>query len=142
MTAVACAGQTASTGYIQRRLVKAMEDVIIRYDGTVRNSCGDVIQFLYGEDGMDGQGIEDQKLPALKLSEKVLLVWLWSVVVPRTPPALPSFSLAVQDLREKYGYDLDAPRWTPNWLEPDTLNKLRTDMEARQLIDSEWETLR
>ena len=31
-----------------------------RYDGTVRNSAGDVVQFLYGEDGMDGVRIEGQ----------------------------------------------------------------------------------
>jgi len=108
--------KTASTGYIQRRLVKAMEDVMIKYDGTVRNSCGDVIQFLYGEDGMDGQGIEDQKLPALKLNEK--------------------------ELQDKFGYDLDAPRWTPDWLEQETLNHLRTNMDARKLIDMEWDNLR
>lgn len=33
-----------------------------RYDGTVRNSGDNVIQFLYGEDGMDGTAIESQKL--------------------------------------------------------------------------------
>jgi hypothetical protein len=31
-----------------------------RYDGTVRNSAGDVVQFLYGEDGMDAVRIEGQ----------------------------------------------------------------------------------
>jgi DNA-directed RNA polymerase beta' subunit len=46
--------KTAETGYIQRRLVKALEDVMVAYDGTVRNSLGDVVQFVYGEDGMDG----------------------------------------------------------------------------------------
>ena len=30
------------------------------YDGTVRNSCGDVLQFVYGEDGMDGTAVESQ----------------------------------------------------------------------------------
>ncbi|KAE9384544.1 beta and beta-prime subunits of DNA dependent RNA-polymerase [Gymnopus androsaceus JB14] len=45
--------KTAETGYIQRRLVKALEDVMVCYDGTVRNSLGDLIQFVYGEDGMD-----------------------------------------------------------------------------------------
>ncbi|KAL8792567.1 MAG: hypothetical protein Q9182_007688, partial [Xanthomendoza sp. 2 TL-2023] len=39
--------KTAETGYIQRRLVKALEDVMSKYDGTVRNSLGDVVQFLY-----------------------------------------------------------------------------------------------
>lgn len=57
--------KTSETGYIQRRLVKALEDVMIKYDGTVRNSLGHVIQFLYGEDGMTGELIEDQKVDTL-----------------------------------------------------------------------------
>ncbi len=40
--------KTAETGYIQRRLVKSMEAVMVQYDGTVRNNTGDIIQFLYG----------------------------------------------------------------------------------------------
>jgi hypothetical protein len=47
-----------------------------------------------------------------------------------------------QDLHDKYVYDLDLPRWKPDWLEQETLDQLRTDLEARQLIDAEWETLR
>ncbi|KAL4260389.1 DNA-directed RNA polymerase subunit [Pleurotus pulmonarius] len=54
--------KTAETGYIQRRLVKALEDVQVCYDGTVRNSLGDLIQFVYGEDGMDGAFIEKQNI--------------------------------------------------------------------------------
>ncbi|KAK4688584.1 DNA-directed RNA polymerase II subunit RPB1, partial [Tremellales sp. Uapishka_1] len=52
--------KTAETGYIQRRLVKAMEDLKVCYDGTVRNSGGDILQFTYGEDGMDGAAMEKQ----------------------------------------------------------------------------------
>ncbi|KAL0264304.1 DNA-directed RNA polymerase II core subunit rpo21 [Diplodia seriata] len=52
--------KTAETGYIQRRLVKALEDVMAKYDGTVRNSLGDIVQFVYGEDGLDGVYIEKQ----------------------------------------------------------------------------------
>ncbi|KAI0473760.1 DNA-directed RNA polymerase II subunit RPB1 [Xylariaceae sp. FL0804] len=54
--------KTAETGYIQRRLVKALEDVSAKYDGTVRNSLGDIIQFIYGEDGLDGMQIEKQPM--------------------------------------------------------------------------------
>ncbi|KAH9893034.1 beta and beta-prime subunits of DNA dependent RNA-polymerase [Xylariomycetidae sp. FL2044] len=54
--------KTAETGYIQRRLVKALEDLSAKYDGTVRNSLGDIIQFIYGEDGLDGTIIEKQTL--------------------------------------------------------------------------------
>ncbi|EGO19737.1 DNA-directed RNA polymerase II, subunit 1 [Serpula lacrymans var. lacrymans S7.9] len=62
--------KTAETGYIQRRLVKALEDVMVCYDGTVRNSLGDLVQFVYGEDGMDGAFIERQKIDTFALSDK------------------------------------------------------------------------
>jgi DNA-directed RNA polymerase II subunit RPB1 len=60
--------KTSTTGYIQRRLVKAMESVSARYDGTVRNGAGEIIQFLYGEDGMDAVWIEKQKFDLLDMS--------------------------------------------------------------------------
>lgn len=47
----------SETGYIQRRLVKSMEDVMVKYDGTVRNCLGDILQFLYGEDGVCTRGL-------------------------------------------------------------------------------------
>mmetsp|Transcript_5565 Transcript_5565/g.8472 ORF Transcript_5565/g.8472 Transcript_5565/m.8472 type:complete len:1747 (-) Transcript_5565:289-5529(-) len=61
--------KTSDTGYIQRRLVKAMETVIARYDSTLRNSYGCVMQFLFGEDGMDAQRIEKQYFDFYKLGE-------------------------------------------------------------------------
>ncbi|KAL2154984.1 hypothetical protein VTH82DRAFT_3660 [Thermothelomyces myriococcoides] len=62
--------KTAETGYIQRRLVKALEDAEARYDGTVRNSLGDIIQFVYGEDGLDALYIERQRVDHMNLSNK------------------------------------------------------------------------
>ena len=53
-------------GYIQRRLIKAMESVMVAYDGTIRNSVNQVIQLRYGEDGMDATHIEFQNMPSLK----------------------------------------------------------------------------
>lgn len=35
--------KTATTGYIQRRLVKSIEDIMAKYDGTVRDSRGNII---------------------------------------------------------------------------------------------------
>ncbi|OMJ92206.1 hypothetical protein SteCoe_5081 [Stentor coeruleus] len=64
--------KTSETGYIQRRLMKALEDVMVKYDGTVRNSAGNILQFLYGEDGMAGEYIEDQVLETLKLDYESL----------------------------------------------------------------------
>ena len=57
--------KTSETGYIQRKLVKAMEDFKIAHDGTVRNAAGTIVQFLYGDEGMDPIKIERQKLPHL-----------------------------------------------------------------------------
>lgn len=45
--------KTSRSGYLQRCLVKHLEDLKVGYDFTVRNSGGDVIQFLYGEDSLD-----------------------------------------------------------------------------------------
>eukprot|EP00180_Rhodochaete_pulchella_P001454 Plantae.Rhodophyta-Rhodochaete_pulchella.ctg227.p1 GENE.Plantae.Rhodophyta-Rhodochaete_pulchella.ctg227~~Plantae.Rhodophyta-Rhodochaete_pulchella.ctg227.p1 ORF type:complete len:1671 (-),score=231.97 Plantae.Rhodophyta-Rhodochaete_pulchella.ctg227:2291-6790(-) len=64
--------KTSETGYIQRRLMKAMEDIMVKYDSTVRNSAGQVIQFLYGEDGMDGVMFEKQSLKSLRMSNKAM----------------------------------------------------------------------
>ena len=62
--------KTSETGYIQRRLVKALEDVMVKYDGTVRDSMGKVVQFLYGEDGMAGEYLEKQELPILRTNNR------------------------------------------------------------------------
>ncbi len=45
--------RTQQSGYMQRRLINALEHLRIEYDRTVRSSVGDIIQFRYGEDGVD-----------------------------------------------------------------------------------------
>jgi DNA-directed RNA polymerase subunit A' len=45
--------RTQQSGYMQRRLINALEHIRLEYDGTVRDSAGDIIQFMYGEDGVD-----------------------------------------------------------------------------------------
>ena len=54
--------KTADTGYIQRQLVKAMEDLVTQNDGTVRDSKMNILQFHYGEDGINSTKIENQSL--------------------------------------------------------------------------------
>jgi DNA-directed RNA polymerase II subunit RPB1 len=53
--------KTSDTGYIQRKLVKLMEDIHVEQDSTVRdiNSC--IVQFSYGEDGIDAIHIENHE---------------------------------------------------------------------------------
>ena len=45
--------RTQQSGYMQRRLVNALEHLKVEYDLTVRDPHGHIIQFLYGEDGVD-----------------------------------------------------------------------------------------
>ena len=60
--------KTSQTGYIQRRLVKGLEDLKVEYDGTVRNNMGKIIQFTYGEDGIDTTRVENQNIPLVNMS--------------------------------------------------------------------------
>ncbi|HTT35783.1 MAG TPA: DNA-directed RNA polymerase subunit A' [Thermoplasmata archaeon] len=45
--------RTSRSGYMQRRLINALEDLKVAEDGTVRNTAGTVIEYRYGEDGID-----------------------------------------------------------------------------------------
>jgi len=53
--------RTSQSGYLQRRLVNALQDLEVQYDGTVRDTRGMVVQFLYGEDGVDAMKSEYSK---------------------------------------------------------------------------------
>ena len=60
--------KTSQTGYIQRRLIKGLEDLKVEYDMTVRNNKNKVIQFSYGDDGFDPVKVENQFLPILQMT--------------------------------------------------------------------------
>ena len=62
--------KTAETGYIQRQMVKAMEDLVTQHDGTVRDARGCIVQFHYGEDGISSTKVESQNLPIHSLSDE------------------------------------------------------------------------
>ena len=55
--------KTAETGYMARRLMKALEDLSMQYDNTVRNSEQTVVQFSYGDDGLNPQVMEKGDRP-------------------------------------------------------------------------------
>ena len=61
--------KTATTGYIQRRQMKAMEDNRVCYDGTVRNAQGAIVQFIYGGDGNDACRVEKLNLKCITDSD-------------------------------------------------------------------------
>ncbi|PIB03160.1 DNA-directed RNA polymerase II subunit rpb1 [Cercospora beticola] len=111
--------KTAETGYIQRRLVKALEEIMIKYDGTVRNSLGDILQFVYGEDGLDATFIEGQALSIIKQSHSAF--------------------------DKKYKIDVINPTSKNQTLSPnvlETAGELQGDVEVQELFDQEYEAIR
>ncbi|MCJ1358831.1 MAG: DNA-directed RNA polymerase II subunit RPB1 [Icmadophila ericetorum] len=107
--------KTAETGYIQRRLVKAMEDVMAKYDGTVRNSLGDIVQFVYGEDGLDGVHIEHQKVDIINCSN--------------------------EQFKKKFRIDLMDPAWSIPVSTLEKANEIAGDLKVQRYLDEEWKQL-
>lgn len=169
----------------------------------MRNACGEVMQFLYGEDGMEGTAIEGQRMEFLRFNRRKFndvrgpgpgcmlrgactLNIAPPAAAPGAPAALPGTgvgarvagaSLCQQALwrctyrpcplaapcnipfvlfaarpqapppnptlppppgpLQMYHFDLDRPGWAPDWLSPEVLDMLRTNNEARALLDAE-----
>jgi DNA-directed RNA polymerase II subunit RPB1 len=60
--------KTSSTGYIQRRLIKGLEDLMVNYDMTIRTNKNKIVQFSYGDDNFDTIKVENQELPLGEMS--------------------------------------------------------------------------
>ena len=52
---------TARSGYIQRKIVKCMEDIQVKYDGTIRDTSNTLYQCTYGETGLDPSSLVKTK---------------------------------------------------------------------------------
>jgi len=119
--------KTSETGYIQRRLVKAMETVMARYDTTVRNARGCVMQFLYGEDGMDATRIEKQTFDTYSYNEKrfreTYYLDLSSELLGRT------------------NYTVSKTNQYDYFMHPLQIESCRNDPELRTLLDEEYDIL-
>ncbi|KAI9196764.1 hypothetical protein LWI28_026830 [Acer negundo] len=66
--------KTADTGYMSRRLMRVLEDLFIHYDNTVRNASRGIVQFLYGDDGMDRVEMEGNSGDPLNFGRLLLNV--------------------------------------------------------------------
>ncbi|XP_016835900.2 DNA-directed RNA polymerase I subunit RPA1 isoform X2 [Cricetulus griseus] len=68
--------KTSRSGYLQRCIIKHLEGLVIQYDLTVRDSDGSVVQFLYGEDGLDipkTQFLQPKQFPFLASNYEVIM---------------------------------------------------------------------
>jgi len=107
--------KTAETGYIQRRLIKAMESVMVNYDGTVRNSVGQLIQLRYGEDGLAAELVEFQSIKTISLSNSAF--------------------------EKKYKFDPTNERYVRRLFTDEVLRDMVGSSEVVSEIEREWEQL-
>ncbi len=61
---------TADSGYISRKYIKAVEDLKIAYDFTVRNAYGMIVQFSYGDDNYDPMKIEKMPIKMFEYNDE------------------------------------------------------------------------
>ena len=64
--------RTPKSGYLYRRLANAMQDLKVEYDYTVRNASKKIIQFSYGEDGLDVSKTEGGDINIKKIIQNVM----------------------------------------------------------------------
>lgn len=60
--------KTSTTGYIQRRLIKGLEDLMVAYDMTIRTNKNKIVQFAYGDDNIDTVKVENQPINLVSMS--------------------------------------------------------------------------
>jgi DNA-directed RNA polymerase II subunit RPB1 len=64
--------KTAETGYVQRKLIKILEDIKVEYDGTVRNANEKIIQYVYGDNGINVEKQIEQKIDLVLANNKTI----------------------------------------------------------------------
>jgi len=87
--------RTPKSGYLYRRIANSLQDLKVEYDGTVRDATGKIVQYAYGEDGIDVSKLhleqEDRKIAP---GEAIGIVTAQSFGEPSTQMALNVFHFA------------------------------------------------
>ncbi|TFY74270.1 hypothetical protein EWM64_g9743 [Hericium alpestre] len=94
--------KTAETGYMQRRLMKALEDLTTHYDLSVRNAVGGMVQFTFGGDGLDPACLEGDSQP-------IDLGRAWKHIAAITPGS--ARGLLPYEITEITNHELSQPRF-------------------------------
>ncbi|XP_050313380.1 DNA-directed RNA polymerase I subunit RPA1 [Anthonomus grandis grandis] len=150
--------KTSRSGYLQRCLIKHLEGLHVGYDLTVRNSDQSVIQFLYGEDGMDifkSQFFNEKQMQFLQDNAKCIIQkdilhqlekeeelqpveeyraklqnWIKKNGSPLQKEKSSAYLCFAQSLKEKYGKEVKRKKIEKLWRE----TKKSSDLE-QILID-------
>ena len=79
--------KTSRSGYLQRCLIKHLEGLLVNYDLTVRDSDSSLVQFYYGEDGLDVMKtsfLSEKQFPFMASNYKVLYIFVY-ILISVTP---------------------------------------------------------
>jgi len=94
--------RTPKSGYLYRRLANALQDLKVEYDGTIRDASGNIVQFMYGDDGIDVSRVHlNEKIAP---GEAIGIITAQSFGEPSTQMALNVFHFAgVQEMQITLG---------------------------------------
>ena len=94
--------RTPKSGYLYRRLANALQDIRVEYDGTIRDGNSSIIQFKYGDDGIDVSRLH--KKEQISSGEAIGIITAQSLGEPSTQMALNVFHFAgVQEMQVTMG---------------------------------------
>lgn len=94
--------RTPKSGYLYRRLANALQDLKVNYDGTVRDGSENIVQFEYGDDGLDIAELHKKK--KISPGEAIGILTAQSIGEPSTQMVLNVFhSAGVSEMQVTQG---------------------------------------
>jgi DNA-directed RNA polymerase II subunit RPB1 len=105
---------TADSGYLSRKFIKAAEDLMINYDMTVRNASGYIIQFGYGDDNLDPVKVE--KISRIEI-----------------------FEYDNKKMDEQYKFDSFDEKYFETFMTPEAIKEMMSDESYKSLVNDEYE---
>ncbi len=142
--------RTPKSGYLYRRLANALQDIKVSYDGTVRDGSENIVQFKYGDDGMDTSALHKKK--QIAPGEAVGIITAQSFGEPSTQMALNVFHYAgVSEMQITQGlprlieiFDARKTPSTPTMeihLEKDSNNEKQARIIAEKIKETKFEEI-
>ena len=137
--------KTSETGYIQRKLIKGLEDARVVADLTVRDANGNIIQFLYGDDGFNAEKIEKQNIITVGKSNSEIITMfnlsihdLEHVLTPEVYASLSEDKSATESKFQKYIDDIieDRDYYFNNFFAGKIENSVYYPVNIKRLLES------
>ena len=99
--------KTSQTGYISRRLIKSLEDLMVNYDMTVRNNKNKIIEFKYGDDNFDPIKVESQILGFMDMTYEEIYSYYQMPSLDKDKAVLQIFTKSVQKTLKTQKKEID-----------------------------------